>query len=71
MKLTTEAYSIDGKLLPPQEYTVVSSFACDFSTDPFPEPIAFGFWIANPEDQTKVIPIYLTQTQLEKLRAPK
>lgn len=70
MKLTTEAYDVSGKLLPSKEYIVVSSFACDF-LEPFPEPIAFGLWIANPKDQIKVVPIYLTQAQLEKLQDPK
>lgn len=70
MKITTEAYNISGKLLPSHEYIVVSSFECDFS-EPFPEPIAFGFWVADPKDQTKVKVIYLTQIQLEKLRDSK
>ena len=70
MKLTTEAYDVNGQLLPSQEYTVVSSFACDF-LESFPEPITLGLWVANSEDRTKVIPVYLTQTQVDKIRDPK
>ena len=72
MKIKTEAYDVYGAPLPEQEYEAVSSFVCSMTKDdknpPFPEPVVLGLW-TKLESTTRALPIYLTQKQVDKLKA--
>jgi hypothetical protein len=65
------AHDVLGKLLPPAEYTIHSSFSVDPS-DPDSPPYVLGLWVETQEQTVpsptgkNIIPIYLTQAQVDE-----
>lgn len=62
IRATFEASDALDNLLPRATYTVVSNFSCEFDDK------VLGVWVkANTADPNQVIPLYLTQAQLEEI----
>lgn len=66
MQITTDAYSALGEPLPSTTYTVVSNFPCDFDAEEFPEKMVRGLFVKG-DKPSEVIPIYLSQSQLDAI----
>jgi hypothetical protein len=58
MKMTIEAYDVEGTLLPKAEYEVVSSFTVQSKEQP---DLVLGLWVQKEGNQ--VTPIYITEAQ--------
>jgi hypothetical protein len=72
------AYDVYGNLLPPATYNVVSSFTVT-PLDPDSPPYVLGIWVKTDdqipisvesgETSTRILPIYLTQPQVDEMAA--
>lgn len=64
-KLTTEAYSVSGDLIPEAEYDVLSSFAVESSEGEHPN-LVLGLWVKR-DGECQMDTIYLTEEQRQAI----